>query len=106
MKRAEEIVLETVPEGSTVYELIRTGFAEKKTRILDMLFDELLTLNRTVSQIKGKEAYFLVVGGNRAELVKVSGDSISERKDAPAEAAGNKAFNLDGYRYKRYRKIL
>lgn len=106
MKRAEEIILETVPEGSAVYELIRTGFAEKKTRILDFLFDEMLTLNRTVSQIQGKEAYFLVTGGNRNELVTVSGNSISDRTEAPAEAVGNKAFTHDGYRYKRYRKIL
>ncbi|KZE39889.1 hypothetical protein AV656_00980 [Bhargavaea cecembensis] len=107
MNRAEATVLEKVPEDSTVYELIRTGFAERKTRLVDMLFDEVLTLNRTVSQLKGKEAYFLVINGTQAELVTVSGDTISERKEAPPEAvAGKKTFANDGYTYKRYRKIL
>ncbi|EMR05992.1 hypothetical protein C772_01972 [Bhargavaea cecembensis DSE10] len=105
MKKAEETILETVPEGSSIYELVRTGFAEKKFRLLDMLFDETLTLNRAVGQLKDKETYFLVTSGNHAELVTVSGDSISEREDATAEAAGKKTFALGGYRYKRYRKI-
>jgi hypothetical protein len=107
MNRAEETVLEKVPEGSTVYELVRTGFAGRKMRLLDMLFDETLTLNRTVSQLKGKEAYFLVLSGTHAELVTVSGESVSERKEAPPEAAaGKKTFAIDGYTFKRYRKIL
>ncbi|SEJ29180.1 hypothetical protein SAMN04488127_1519 [Bhargavaea ginsengi] len=105
MNKAEEIILKSVVEGSAVYEMIRTGFAERKTRLLDMLFDETLTLNRAFSQLKGKEAYFLVCSGNHAELVTVSGGSISDRKDATVEASGKTTFTLGDYRYKRYRKI-
>ncbi|MCM3086484.1 hypothetical protein M3557_01000 [Bhargavaea ginsengi] len=105
MNKAEEIVLKSVAEGSAVYETIRTGFAERKTRLLDMLFDGTLTLNKAFSQLKGKEEYYLVCRGNHAELVTVSGDSISDRKDASAEAAVKKTFTLGDYRYKRYRKI-
>lgn len=46
MNKAEETVLKSVAEGSAVYEMIRTGFAERKTRLLDLLFDGTLTLNK------------------------------------------------------------
>lgn len=108
MNKYDEKVLQVAPKNAVVYELLRKKTRGSKGEIINFLLEGLLSFGDAVKQLDTREAFYLVMNENNAELVTLQNDLTSANLDVTSSvqiSSGKKHFLFDGYKYKLYRKI-
>lgn len=105
MNKYDAKIIETTPADATIYELMQHTIRGPFSTFIDIMFNNLLFI---ADRVKTDGAYYLVLHNAMAELICVKHDLSISHHDVTKvvqSTSNRKSFELDGKRYKMYRKV-
>lgn len=109
MNKYEKKVLEVASKDALIYELTKEKLKGKIGNIFDFITFGLVSFGDGVKQLGSIQgAYYLLIEGKQADLVHIHHNLDVEYDNVTHQVQGasnRRTFDVDGYRYKLYRKI-
>ncbi|RFB17255.1 hypothetical protein DZB84_09285 [Bacillus sp. HNG] len=108
MNKFDEKIMQMAQENDEIFELLQSEMRSNGGKVLNFLLEGLFSFDSAVKQLEKREAFYLVMNHEKAELVTFQKTLELSRQDVTGAiqlASGKKTFDFNGYRYKLFRKI-
>lgn len=108
MNKYDEKVIEYSWENANIYEVQPKKLHGTGRKIFDFFTDYILDFTDAMKQLKDRDGFYLVFDEKKAVLIKVSKDLALSHQEIPSTKvleSKKKYFDLNGYRFKFYRKV-
>ncbi len=108
MNKYDTKVMELATEGTIIYELTKDIIGSNSKPKTDFLLEGLLSFVVALKDVKKRDAYYLVIDGEKSKLVNIQRNLNVSHKDVTSAvqvASEKKSFEFEGQKYKLYRKI-
>ncbi|MFS0821312.1 hypothetical protein [Bacillus sp. 1P02SD] len=108
MNKYDEKIIQFAKEKDEIFELLQSEVRSNGGKVFNFLLEGIFSFDSAVKQLDRKEAFYLVVNQEKAELVTIQKTLELSHQDisgAIQVASGKKSFEFNGYKYKLFRKI-
>lgn len=107
MNKYDEKLLELVPEGGTIHDLLRSPVRSRLFHFVSILLDN---IPRTMDGLSVKGAYYLHINdeADKASLIHIDNNLNASRDNVTKnveKSASKNSFVFEGNKYKLYRKV-
>ncbi|MEH7234687.1 hypothetical protein [Bacillus sp. JJ1562] len=108
MNKYDEKINQYAQDNDEVYELLQSEVRGNGGKVLNFLLEGLFSFGSAVKQLETRDAFYLVINTEKAELVTIQKTLELSHQDVTGpvqDASGKKSFYYDGHKYKMFRKI-